>query len=175
MVKDIRKDAIEDTYRDFEKMLFKLCWKAVKIYGGDFEGYLSTANLAFMKAYYNYDPEKGQKFSTFLYWYVRGMIMSGAEPYAMDQNTINTGGDLDMTVHAQKESFNIEEFFDDLSDDAKTVVGIITLYPDNLDDLLELTDIGECVRSGLIKKLRKLNWSIARVNESFCEIREAIK
>ena len=121
VIDKIRKQAVEETYQDFEKMLFKMCWRAVKMFGGNWEDYLSIANEAFMDAYVTYNIKKGTVFSTWLHWMVRSAILSSRNPSKIDQHTVNTGSDIDLEILPKKQTFDVEEFFNDLSDDAKTI------------------------------------------------------
>jgi len=60
----------EEMLPQVQKMLYSQAWKFAKTYPITFEECLSEAYFAFMKACEDYQPERGQKFSSWCYYWV---------------------------------------------------------------------------------------------------------
>src|SRR5574343_1138297 len=65
------RDACEETYRDVQRLLFKIIHNFQAKHGGDWDDLMSVADEAFVVAYQTYRPERAQ-FTTWLqtkvYW-----------------------------------------------------------------------------------------------------------
>ncbi len=171
----IAVDPIQETYYDVVKMLRKLAWTATKKWGGDYEEYFSAANEGFMEAYHTYEVGRKTVFSTWVWWKVRGRIQAMVSPKKIDQHTVNSGEEIDLDAHQCKNSFDLLLFVSHLSQDAKQVVGMIVDSPVELLDICHYVDGPECMRSGLVNQLKETGWTIARIMESFIELKEAIR
>lgn len=167
--------AQDETHRDVEKLIYRLCWKAVYKFGGEWEDYVSAANEAFADAYASYDPAKGASFSTWLWWKIKGAIASERSQNSIQAKTVASGEDIDLDVLPGRSRFDMDQFASELSHDARTVVKMVVESPHEVWDLLHHKDISSCVRGGLIRRLQAVGWTVARVAESFSEIREALQ
>ncbi|KKK53445.1 hypothetical protein LCGC14_3094720 [marine sediment metagenome] len=167
-------DPVEETYHDVKKMLYKLAWNATKRWGGDFEEYLSAANEGFMVAYNTYEKGKGAAFSTWVWWVVRGKIQAMVSPKKIDQMTVNAGEAIDLDIYSSRPVFDLPAFLSDLSQDTRQVVGLIVNSPVELLDICSTKDGPECLRSGLKEQLKEAGWTMARIMESFIELKDAI-
>lgn len=166
--------ASAETYGDVEKLICRLCWKAVRRHGGEFDDYRSAANEAYCDAYASFDPARGAAFATHLWWQVRGAISRVVHQTSIQERTVAAGEDIDLDVLPGRRRFDLTVFRSELSGDAREVVNMVVESPNEVWDLLHHRDIGSCVRGGLIRRLRDLGWTVARVAESFEEIREAL-
>jgi len=169
----ISQDAITETYADIEKMIFHMAWKAVNMFGGDWDDYFSIANEAFIDAYNSFDPDQTQ-FTTWLWWNVRGRILHSMNKTKMDQMTTNIGDDVEMIDLAEREHFDFQRFYDELSIGAKRVVMLVIDSPWDLAEIAFSNDGPECIRSGMFKQLRRMGWTVAMICDAFVEVREAL-
>ena len=168
-------DAQAETHRDVEKLIYRICWKAVYKFGGEWEDYLSAANEAFADAYASYDPNRGASFPTWLWWKIKGAISKERSQTSIQARTVAGGEDIDLDVLPGRQQFDLDRFRFGLSSDARAVVKMVVESPHEIWDLLHHRDIGSCCRGGLIRRLQGIGWSVARVAESFEEIREALQ
>jgi hypothetical protein len=157
----------DEAYRGIEKMIYKLSWQAARRYGGDWEDYASAANEAFMDAYSSYDPGQHTLFSTWLWWKIRGAITREIRKPCTEP--------CDMNSISKEEQFDCEAFIRELGFDARVVVRMVVESPVEVFDLLHHKDIGSVMRCGLQRKLKNIGWTVARISESFSEIRIDLK
>ena len=170
----ILEDPKVDTYNDIKNMLYKMAWNANKKYGKDWKEYESAANEGFMEAYNSYDPSKNTAFSTWVWWQARAKIQALAVGKKIDRMTVNPGEDIDLSIFQAKESFDLDSFQWDLSNDAKRVIKLLVDCPMELLDIIKTSDGPECIRCGLFCQLKEAGWTIARILESFIEVKEAL-
>jgi DNA-directed RNA polymerase specialized sigma24 family protein len=161
----------DETYRDVEKLIYKMSWQAARRYGGDWEDYASAANGAFMDAFTSYDASQGTAFSTWLYWKIKGAVLHEIRK-STDQLHRE---DVDVNTVSCRCHFDFDEFVSELSYDARTVVTMIVESPLEVYNLLHHKDIGSVLRGGLQHQLGSIGWSVARMSESFSEIRKALE
>jgi len=117
-----------------EKILYKVAWNFSQNYPITFEECKSEAYYAFMKACEDYKPERGQKFSSWAYYWawckLKDLVMRrSAEP--LDFMEINEEL-LGAAPPAQIESL---ELIDDLSADAKEIISLLVESPAELISL----------------------------------------
>lgn len=167
--------AQDETYRDVERLLYRLCWQAVYKYGGEWEDYLSAAHEAYADAYATFDATQGAAFSTWLWWKVQGAITGERHRGKIQTNTVACGEDIDLDALPGRSGFCYNSFLADLGRDAQTVVKMVVESPNEIWDLLHHKEIGSISRAGLCRRLQGIGWSVARVVESFSEIREALR
>ena len=165
-------DTVTDTYKGVEKMLDQLSWKAARRFNGDFDDYRSVANEAFLTAYEKFDPVRGIKFSTFLHWCVSNAIWGQVASDRKRNERFCSTGDLDRNT-AEDELGRVGRMMTDLSDDARTVVELVTQTPGELVQIVRSRKPLES-RRHLWRYLRELGWTMGRVLGSFEEIREAL-
>lgn len=171
----IELNAVNETYRDVERLIYKLAWKAREQHGGHVDDYVSAGNEGFVDAYATYDADKGACFSTWVYWKIKGAITHEARQNAMEQHTVNAGENIDLDIFTEKTHFDFGRFVDDLNYDARVVAKMLIESPNEISDILHHKDIDSAVRNGLCRRLKAFGWSVARVSESFSEIREALQ
>ena len=165
-------DAKHETYCDIEKMLYKMAWQTTRKFGGDFEEYLSAANEAFSDAYLTYREGMNTSFSTWVYWQVRGRLQRSTFRNKMEQHTVNTGEDIDLSIFSCRDSFDVSSFLNEVSHDARVAIELI--IDSDFVDLNLSSEMMSCIRSGLLVKLQEMGWSVARAVDTFFEIREAL-
>ncbi len=173
--------AMELTYQETEKEVFKLAHAFQNKYGGEWDEICQEARLAFAKAYHSYQwkPEgksNGAKFSTWLWHCVWGHLLTGLRPRIKDYKNTHHG-EVDFGNFAAPSKFDGLAFAQDLSPDAQTVVQL-TLDPPpvikldlngkrGLNDPAKLSD-------AVVEYLKELGWAGKRILESFREIGDAL-
>lgn len=118
----------EEAFRSVEKLLYKLAWETTEAYAIPFEEALSECYYGFVKAYnWRYDPTKGTKFSTCVCiiakWRLRSLVIRRAESLPTVEINEELAG-YAPPVHAES-----LELIDDLSEEAKAMVGLLLEPP----------------------------------------------
>lgn len=163
-------DSADAIYQDVVDMIKKLANDAVKKHGGRWDDYVSAGNEAFMDAYCTYDSDRGTSFSTWLWWKIRGAIKS-----EVNRNRRHRlRDDADVAAVPQKLS-RFDQIWSDLGDDARTVSMMVLQAPSEIASIASRGDGGSKMRGMLQVKLRDSGWTVARILESFSEIREALQ
>lgn len=145
---------------------------------------LSDANLAYVKAYHNFLPEKA-KFTTHIGFRVSMAIISELKKLGKRQRTL-TFSELDETgknqiqeklsVKPQPIEKGLPNWTDSLSEDAKMVVKLSLDPPRDITCLMEMrkTDRINSYRSCIKEHLGFLGWSKFKISKVFKEIGDAI-
>lgn len=74
--------------QDYTNMVYKIAHKYC--FGGDFEDLCQVGQLGLLKAYENFNPEKGSDFSSYAYMYIKGEILK----YIRENKVIKINKDL---------------------------------------------------------------------------------
>ncbi len=144
-------------------------------YGISYDDILSEANQHYSKAVQSFDPTKGKLSSRVSY-----VVWCGLKKWIAKQcqrNARMPGEDLDLRTISANSRFDYGRFLNELSDDAKAVAKLAVEAPLSL--LVPPTaphkQDGRARRQNAVAEfLMELGWSVARVVESFNEIREAL-
>jgi len=191
--------AAEAAHRDIERMIYQLCWTAVIRWGGDWDEYLSTANVAFMLALGTWDRGKGA-FSTHLWWCVRGALLHARDrearhhghevpaanlvhlPTRRDRHRAGDDEEMPATladVPARRER-PLTSLLRDLGDDARAIVALLADLPRDLR-LLRRVGVGgrgsvppDKARRVVAWYLHREGWSLGRIAGAFAELRESL-
>jgi len=155
-------------YYKTRKMIFKICWKYVRRYGGDIEEYISEGNAAYIRAHRTYDPNMA-KFSTYL-WHC---VSNACSNLVKKNRTVQINTDLAHSTIEKKKPNSFLMIFQDLPEDAKIVVRL------TLDTPIELANLckgnSACnFRVALQKYLQQLGWHEYRISRAFREIRTTL-
>ena len=155
------RDVCGLTYLDVEKLIFRMCWRYVQRHGGCFDEAVSEANAAFVRAYADFRPGKA-KFSTWLWWKVRGALSGHRARSHRRAARVRTAAPGLLDRIASRERFDPAAFCRELSGDAALVIEI-TLRQD-----------AAASKSAIWREIKALGWTIGRAVEAFAEIREAL-
>ena len=72
---NLRKDTLTETYIDIEGYILAATWKFWNLYGGDIEDLKGQASLIFIRAFDNYNPDKGAKLESWVTFKIlKGLI-----------------------------------------------------------------------------------------------------
>jgi RNA polymerase sigma factor (sigma-70 family) len=168
------KTTVAETYEETKKIIYTICHRYKKSYGGDLEEYISLGNYGFMVAYDTYDPKK-TKFTTWLYHVVDKTIHTAVikeqnskrqlKMYQQKNNTVTTKGKNDLL-----------DLVFDLSNDARHIITILFDCPPLLKELLIENRCTIKRTMATIKRyLKTRGWDDNRINQGIWEITGAIK
>ena len=149
------------TYLDVERLIFRMCWRHVQRHGGCFDEAVSEANAAFIRAYADFRPDR-TKFSTWLWWKVRGALASHRVKSFRRAARVRTIAPSLLDRITAQERFDLATFCRDLSGDATLVIG------------MALRQDAAASKSAIWKEIKALGWTVARAIEAFAEVREAL-
>lgn len=172
----LEKSEVEAYYKSVEKLLYDLCWKASRRYGGNFDELLEAANESFMHACRRFNPSKGTKFSTWIQAWVWPDLITASTKEATYKERFQTGTEEQLTKVVEKKKFSWVEFGEELSEDGQVIVRLIFDPPQSLDnEIRERGNLPRHVRISIREYLRhSLGWSLARVRGSFDDIKKAL-
>jgi len=162
--------AKEDTYREVERMLYKMSWSFCKRYGGEWEDYMGAANEGFVDAYETYNPKEIASFSTWVYWSALGRLTRLVSA-KICSNKYTTA--IDLSIFESKPQFELDRFLFEVSKDAKQLLSI--LWDLNVIEETLSTEMIDCIKSGLVCKLKESGWTVARIVDTFSEIKEVLQ
>jgi len=160
----------EMTYEDVKKLLYQLVWQ----YGrGDWEEAMARANLAYARAYRGWQPGHRTRFSTYLHRAVVNELLDFRAEHAKRsvKESLSPEGDLDRNPAGRRVHL-FDAIRADLSDDARLLVQLVIDTPGDLVNLAACRP-ANC-RRRLYRKLKGIGWSMARVINSFDEVREVL-
>ena len=174
----LRKDILNETYRDVENLIYSIVWKFQKRHGGDFEELNAEANLLFIKANDSFNKSKAN-FSTWLnftIWY--GLLdfqnmLRETNKYAYKEYIEESN----LPISKEMISTNpLIDLLDEMNDDCKIMTNLI------LEDIIEFPDTitkaksTRNFRASLKRHLKdKLHWTGRRIKESFIEMERIVQ
>lgn len=151
-----------------EKIIFSLAWRFTKTYPISYEECLSEGYMAFMKACQDYNPERGQAFSSWVYYWVWCKLKDLVTKRTRDPHVFMEVND-DLLGEVEMLRSDALDLFDDLSGDAKEIVQLILETP---ADLLG----GQAVSAqGLLKKVKRYLISKGRSPQALEDAHKEIK
>ena len=174
---NLRKDTLTETYIDIEGYILAATWKFWNLYGGDIEDLKGQASLIFIRAFDNYNPDKGAKLES----WVTFKILKGLIDYMKKGNGYKPHIQIDDvfvgTYPASNENFSVMELLDEMKQDAHIVLRLFFEIPNdimvNILNKKKRTDHTQAaVRNHLQNRLRQLGWSMKRIRKTFEEIKE---
>jgi RNA polymerase sigma factor (sigma-70 family) len=168
---------VEETYSDVKKLVGDQVSKFTRRYKTDWDETCQAAGLGYAKAYQSYDPERAA-FNTWVVEKVWNAMLDQLRKECLQTKRRRLRDpDVDPdAVWREGKTFDLFEFLEDLSEDAKTVVFLATEIPPPLKKILadrENTN-PRTVKAAVKKLLLDAGWTASRVTESFSEIRSAL-
>lgn len=173
----LSNDAMTETYKDVEMMIYKIVHRFSACYRMPFEDLLSEAHLTFVRAYQKYDParfEKKAKFSSYLYFALSCDLRTFMKKQRKHLNLLEVkeemvGSECHRAFRVIMES--------ELSEDARQVVGMVLDTPSELVALFKWNRVK--TPAGTLHSLREhllhdVGWTARRVTRTFDEIRQAL-
>lgn len=163
---------MEFTYKEVASKIDNVACKFWKCYGGDLEYLKAEARFHFIKAYGNYALEWETPFENYVSFYVWKQLLETTRTEAKRKARLGRRHDAYEIDIASQSNTLVENLVQELSDDARYVVRLIT-SPDGLPDVLQSKNyLG--VRKNLKKFLITEGWTTNRVDHVFQEIGDAL-
>ncbi len=161
-------------YRDVEKLVEVMSYRWSQRTGIPMDECRSAAHLAYVEADRNYNPERGVKFSTYLYRAISFRLVSLTEKRTKERSraVVKTLPIEELDL-AEARPSRLSNLLQDLGDDARIIFHAIT------DGVSELASLGQVKgrQSKLLvisEYLQKLGWGSSRIDKGFAEIREVL-
>lgn len=170
-----------DAFEDHQKQIFGIVHNFIRKFGGDFDELVAEANLMFMKAFNEFDPEKS-KFSTYLHTVIYNRLLDllyadqRHRMMSLDNETADGTTYASQVPDAHRSNFSFVDFAQGLSKDASTVLQLL----DNSPEELAVLAIGKGGhprnwRSSIREYLADVvGWNTTRIAKSFLEIQGAL-
>lgn len=170
-------EATAETYEDVRLMIYKVCWKFQRKYGGEFEEWRGMASLHFMRAYNTFNSST--KFSSWCQLIVYRLLQEDVRVAARKRARVPIQYVSEVLASAASGyGTGFAELMCDLSEDARMVARIAVEAPP--DVRIAILQQGGRVTAPKIRKairemLRDLGWSVGRITTAFTELKEALK
>jgi len=182
---------ITETYLDVEKLIYHVCNLFRRKHGGELEEMIGEANLVYMKVYKDWEWGKGMSFTSYLCTCIYRKLLTLNETVKRKSKVwsrtlstmhiyeftaeIRSVDDLGVMEDKKPTPFFIEEFLQELSEDAQTILQFV------LEEHEEIKIRAEAKggqyrnwRSTIKEYLKEVDWTARRISESFEEIRRAL-
>ena len=172
-----------ETYNESQEVLWsqiKRFRRRIKHPDATPDNLLSIANEVFVIVYTDFDDTKSSSFSkrlSFLIWFrfLREFVQI---PTQEKRRVTGETRVINMAEHEiaepTKPSFDITEFLEELSIDAKMIVKLVIDTPKDLRSAINKEHLSSHLKSGIKHYLTGLGWTTKRVTESFSEISTAL-
>jgi DNA-directed RNA polymerase specialized sigma subunit len=163
-----------ELFAETEPMINYSASKFYRQYGGDSDDWVSEGYDIFMRAFDTHDGE--HSFKTWLGFLLSHIMMERVRRKAMRNARLRrVANDLLDAPAREKPEFVLTEFMEELSEDARTVVGLVFDAPTEIR--ISLNDYGRetpyTIKKSVIEYLKDIGWAAARIAESFKEVKEA--
>lgn len=166
-------ESMNETYDDVKNLVHATAYQFMSKFGGDADTVISEAYDYYMGAYRLWDPNRNMSFPTFVRRCIWLGLLESLRKKIRRGNKV-TLSDMTEDLYADKDQFNLVDFLDGLTEDAKTVVNLILDTPRSIAVLFE--DKKPAAIKNLLKDyLFALGWGVERVEETFSEIQENLE
>jgi len=169
-------------YEDVSKMIYSQVHKFARRYGGDVEDLIGEAHLAYARGHKAY-MDGGEKlqsrvpYHTVIRRWVWYEMFDAMRVRVKRGKNVKVGlmGDTDKDYEARSTTFNKDEFYDGLTEDAATVARLVLEPPAEIEKTVvakggDPRNYKSTVRS----YLADAGWSNARVSAAFEELAEVV-
>jgi len=169
--------AIEETYWDVYPLIMFVSHRFRERYNGEFEEWLSEANLIFMQCYYKFDPSKGVAFNKYLTYMLNIKLTGVARDFAIHKAQAKIVWNREKDRVAPQQHL-VERIWDDLSEDAKEVMQVIIDIPTDIKftvlDRPATEPKGEKYAFCIAEFLEDTGWTLSEVLTTFREIGDLV-
>jgi hypothetical protein len=170
--------AAEDTYKDVDDLVGRFVWDFHLNTGIELEECRSEGLEGYVEAYHSYQPGRGE-FTTWVGVKVRSRLLDLARRLRREGRRLKGAVDAaEVAVAKAVPDFRLDEFVEELSEDARTVVSMVFDTPIDVKVVMYRLggdqDTPQTYRGAIREVLRDLGWTRKRIKESFQEIRRAL-
>ena len=171
----LKQQAISETYTDVEKLIHNICHKFIKRHFNPFNEYddlSSEANLLFLDAYQNYNPEKGP-FTNHIHFTIwHGLL----EKMENSFKKIKSVCEVNEFLPAKNETTSLDDLLCDLSNDGKTMINLIRSSPKEIQQIMRTEKPHVRRPHCKLKSIMKgIGWSSEQIIKTINEIKEVIQ
>lgn len=164
---NLKKDIVSECYSYISRDLDQIAGKFVRRYGGDYEEVRAEADYQFLIAHYKYESSRGG-YSHWIKSRVRVNLLEKLRKEIMRNNRLPR---IKLNLESQEDPvLTGGRFWDGLSEDARFLTFLVLESPRELARGLG----GPDPRGFLFHFLRRSGWTVARIIESFNEIKETL-
>jgi len=178
MKSELRKNVLEETYEDVQKLIFGVVWKFWSLYGGCIDDLIGQANLIFIDAFDRYDSSKGVKITTWIAYKInKGLFDYMRKGNGYEPHTQIDGEFVEMFA-APNKNFSVMELLDKMGQDAHIVLQLFLETPRETivgirNDYDRIDHVQAAIRKRLRNRLRQMGWTARRIKEAFDQIKNA--
>lgn len=137
-----------EVFPEVENLIYRICHRYVKTYPVSWEDIIGEAHDIFMKACEKYDPARGMKFSSYVYFLVSMKLKTFIMRRSAAPDEVEINEDVVGFSDTPHRVFSLTE---DLSEDAREIIGLIHEIP---DDFIEFLGASSLSTKNFMKKLR---------------------
>ncbi len=166
-MKTLEKKLSQASYLRVQKMIWGIVNRFVKKYGGDREEYLGEANVAFVRAWKAFDPEKA-RLTTWVHALLSLKRKEATEATRMPERDRG----YDVSNHTSPQDFDLFSTLGELSSDAAELACLALSPPQHLR--VREGDFEEAKRA-IAGHLMDRGWSGERVVRAMEEVRGALR
>lgn len=180
MTREGHKRKLTRAFEENQRIIYRAAWQVWGIYGGDIDDYFGQAQIIFMKAFDDYETDRGAKLSTWIFLKVRGGLIDAvrherAARRSPASRIDNAQLDLYPSIHKR---FSIFEFVDELNEDARCVLNLFLDTPRDVfvqlrNSCTRVDHVQAHLRNRLRNRLRQMGWESKRINAAFDELSRA--
>jgi hypothetical protein len=170
----------EESYRDVEHVIKATVQRFVGRYGGNYDDLLADANTAYMLGYRatlegrNNSPDFATEIKRWVWFELFDAYRVRSQYRRKDKVVVKQDEYIEL-LPSRRRTFDMVEFLDELSEDAKLAAALVLETPAELAAAARARGGGDHNLRCLIRAyLRGRGWSPARINASFDEIRVAL-
>lgn len=171
----LEKDILEDAYTHTEKLVTKIAWKFTNRYGGEFDEWLSEANLIFIDACQSYNGRSS--LITWLWYKLHWGLYKCLKIRTSEQRTISLE-ELDSDdvpvedIFPAKTQNNLVYTISHVSASSQELWGLLVDPPDELRGELD-ADNPEATWDAIQRYCEwKLRWTWREMQSAIAELRE---
>jgi len=166
---------VTDTFQEVEKFIQSISNGFLEAYNLDYDEVKSAAYLGFMQAYKSYVHKKGE-FTTWVGHKVKRRLLDLLNKHIKDGKRPLAQIDLRLYPEKDPPDFDVNDWLDGLSKDARIVAKLVLKVP--IDIRVLMTQLGEDSpgnwRQAIREFLDERGWAKKRVTRTLIEIKEAL-
>lgn len=162
---------IDETYEDVKRLIYKVVNQFMRRNGGDFDELVSTANEVYLDAHETWKPGSAPFTHYLCICIYRRLIGDWKKSRRLKVVSLTEPEGGQTQVVDKFFDFNREEFYEQLSDEARYVVQLAFSPPEDLSGMIARKGGKVLHYSSTIKEyLRDIGWSRTAIREAWTEV-----
>jgi hypothetical protein len=178
------KDAKTEAYQQYQKVVYSICWKFYKKYGGNLSEIFAEANKLFLVAFNSFDPSKS-KLSTWLHTKIYGGLIcyrNQTECISKQRHITKIITVEDLTLYEKPyDQFILDELYDELLGDSLLVAKLFFNPPSDFINFSYELSVKLNYTKTRTKKVislylsEKKRWNQNRITNAFNQLKEKLE